>query len=128
MARCWLVLAAVLCSACAGGPDPPGDPQTSIKSGSGDPGGDPGQPSDGKGDPGKGDPGSKGDPTAGDGADCQALWAVVDDLGCDVAKLVCAVLEAIPIGGALVKCDVAVPIACGIASVAADAAEALCPR
>jgi hypothetical protein len=143
MKRGWLVLSVFLgCAACGGSPEPPQDPQTSTKSGSGNPGSDPAKPSGGSdgtstADPSKGgpaqvapgssDPGS-GNHTSDSTNDCKALWDVVDDLGCDVAKLVCAVLEAIPVGGAQVKCDIAVPLACGIASAATAAAEAACPH
>ncbi len=58
--------------------------------------------------------------------DCEALLALVDDLGCAIARFVCAVAANIPVHGADVPCDIAVPVACGLSSAVADAAVALC--
>jgi hypothetical protein len=130
-----MVIAALLCPACAtGSGPPPDDGKTTVQPGAKeDPRGDPATPSGAPADTpdaGTGKPAPSGEPPAGGDAhvDCQALWTVVDHLGCAVAKLMCAIFEAIPSAGAEVPCAVAVPVACGLTSTAAEAAEALCPR
>jgi hypothetical protein len=142
MSRRWILIVAVLCPACARGSGPPPDDVTTSDkpAPTTDPSGEPAAPAPtapstasspthaAAGSPAEPAPASK-PPAGGDPSiDCQALWAVADHLGCGVAQLLCVVLESIPSAGAQVPCDVAVPLACGFASSAADAAEALCPR
>jgi hypothetical protein len=165
MSRRWLMIAGLLCPACASGsgPLPPEDLLTIPKSAAPEDTGDasaspPASGVEGSGGaaassapnptaPGSGTasgslpaPSGSGGSTPAPGSassappasaphlDCQALWAVVDTLGCALVTLVCGALEDIDSSGAQVPCDVAVPLACGISSAAATAAEALCPR
>jgi hypothetical protein len=135
----WVLLAFLLCPACAAGSpspapggdksiskvaDPPKDPVEPV---------DPGPPADpdppAGGGQGTSDPGaSQQDPSDHHHLDCEALWEIAEHLGCSIVKLICAAVESLPVGSAAIPCDVAVPLACGLASAAADAAIALCPR
>ena len=160
MSRRWLMIAGLLCPACATGSGPPPleDTETIPKEGAPDASTDPpatgAEGSGGAGESGKPDPGtaSGSQPASGgsDGAggaapapggqgsgsggsqssalDCQALWAVVDTLGCTLVELVCSALEEVSSAGAEVPCGIAVPLACGVTSAATVAATALCPR
>ncbi len=57
-----------------------------------------------------------------------SCWAIADQLGCGIAKLICAALEDVPIAGDLVSCDIVVPLACGLTSAAAGAATEICAK
>ncbi|APR81262.1 Hypothetical protein A7982_06609 [Minicystis rosea] len=59
---------------------------------------------------------------------CELLWALADQVGCGLAKLICSALENVPIAGEVISCDVAVPLACGLSSAAADAAAEACAK
>ncbi|MFT3776295.1 MAG: hypothetical protein QM820_63940 [Minicystis sp.] len=135
MSRRWLLIAALLCPACAAGSGPPGDSDPISKSDSdpADPppaagGDDPAGAADPPADPGDptADPSDSPPPGVSGHIDCDAIWAIMDDLACGLAKLICAAVEDIPVAGDLVPCDIAVPLACGLSSAAADAAADLC--
>lgn len=134
----WLLIACLLCPACASGSAPtPGDKTISKVE---DPPGpvqpvDPAPPADpnppANPDPGAGGGGNSSSGSSGDtdhDQECEALWEIAEHLGCGVVKLICAAVEALHVHDAEISCDVAVPLACGLASAAADAAIALCPH
>jgi hypothetical protein len=141
MSRRALLLVALLCPACASGtgPSDPGDPDPQKTDSPAprtpsrgdapapDPPADvidpPSHPAD---PPSVTPPASTPDHGDDDDADCKALLELLENLGCAIAQLACAVAKDVHVHGAQVPCDIAVPVACGIGSAVADAAAALC--
>jgi hypothetical protein len=140
---------AALCAACVAGaacgsesaPAPPestakGDGNTTIDTGS-----KPEDPS-GKGSggastagPSAGSSAGSGDGSSGQGAglpthggdiDCHKLFDGIRAFGCSLARLVCAAVESVHVGGTSIDCGAVVDVACGTLTIAAAAAEGLC--
>jgi hypothetical protein len=135
-----LLLVALLCPACASGPTDPGDPDPQKTdspaprtpshgdppSQTTDPPADESNPPSHTTDPPSVPPPASTPDHGDDDADCKALLELLENVGCAIAQLACAVAKDVHVHGAQIPCDIAVPVACGIGSAVADAAAALC--
>lgn len=128
MSRRWMMAVALLCPACASSqPAPPEGGKSLVDSPDPPSIATPHPSGDDPEDHPPADPTGPSESSGKEDLDCEALWLIAGHVGCVVAKLVCAAFEELPIGDSKVPCDVAVPIACGLATAASAAAAASCP-